>query len=58
MSSIDPEHQEPPAPDAEAAAASTGETRRATVQRLGSYAAYTAPALIALLTATRASADT
>lgn len=31
-------------------------TRREAVRRLGNYAAYTAPALVALLTATRASA--
>jgi hypothetical protein len=32
-------------------------TRREAVARLGTYAAYTAPALVALLTATQASAD-
>ena len=49
----------PSAPDVgEAQGDASTETRRAAVQRLGKYAAYTAPALIALLTAsTSASAS-
>jgi hypothetical protein len=40
-----------PDPD-KADADAPSETRRETVRRLGKYATYTAPALIALLTAT------
>lgn len=50
---------EPPEPAGDAGtpqAAPAEATRREAVRRLGTYAAYTAPALVALLSATRASA--
>lgn len=56
MSPIEPKSPEPAADSGAPGDGSASETRREAVRRLGTYAAYTAPALVALLTATRASA--
>lgn len=48
-----PDQSRPTVPDPEDTDAdASSETRREAVRRLGKYATYTAPALIALLTAT------
>jgi hypothetical protein len=53
LSSTKPESPGQASPDSgEAKSASSSETRRAAVQRLGKFAAYTAPALIAMLSGT------